>query len=195
MTADRDLGNVVAGDFVYNEIAPDLLNTGMLQREYDEVIKGLADNTRDGQLKSRLCALIFLISKLPRDAGADDGVRATAEMLADLLVEDLKNDGTKLRQEAPSMLKELIDAGKLMLVENEYLLQTREGATWNQDFNRRRAGIINDDSRLNDEREKLLREALDASLRSLNIAQGNSRQPRKLEISLSNARPARRRRH
>jgi|RhiMetdeSRZDD1v2_1073273.scaffolds.fasta_scaffold59081_5 hypothetical protein len=41
----------------------------MLQREYDEVIKGLADNTRDGQLKSRLCALIFLISKLPRDAG------------------------------------------------------------------------------------------------------------------------------
>ena len=87
--------------------------------------------------------------------------------LADLLVEDLKNDGSKLRQEVPVLLKELVDSGKLMLVENEYLLQTKEGANWNQDFNRRRGQILNDDSRLNDEREKLLREALDASLRSV----------------------------
>lgn len=190
-TATSDLGNVVAGDFIYNEIATDLLNTGMLQREYHETISELADTTREGQLKSRLCTLIFLISKLPRQAGADDGVRATAETLADLLVEDLKNDGAKLRQEVPALLKALVDAGKLMFVENdEYLLQTKEGANWNQDYNRRRGQILNDDSRLNDEREKLLREALDTSLRSLNIAQGNSRQPRKLEISLSNTRPA-----
>jgi hypothetical protein len=189
-TAKDDLGNVVAGDFIYNEIATDLLNTGMLQREYHETISELADKSREGQLKSRLCTLIFLISKLPRQAGADDGVRATAETLADLLVEDLKNDGARLRQEVPALLKELVDAGKLMLVENEYLLQTKEGANWNQDYNRRRGQILSDDSRLNDEREKLLREALDASFRSLNIAQGNSRQPRKLEISLSNTRPA-----
>jgi len=189
-TADRDLGNVVPADFIYNEIATDLLNTGMLQREYHEAIAELADKTREGQLKSRLCALIFLISKLPRDVGADDGVKATAETLADLLVEDLKSDGAKLRQEVPALLKELADKGKLMVVENEYLLQTREGANWNQDFNRRRGQILNDDHRLNDERETLLREALDAALRSLNIAQGNSRQPRKLEVSLSNTRPA-----
>jgi hypothetical protein len=189
-TANNDLGNVVPADFIYNEIATDLLNTGMLQREYHEIITQLTENGREGRLKSRLCALIFLISKLPREAGADDGVRATAETLADLLVEDLKNDGAKLRQEVPALLKALVDEGKLMLVENEYLLQTREGANWNQDYNRRRSQIINDESRLNDEREKLLREALDTSLRSLNIAQGNSRQPRKLEISLSNARPA-----
>ena len=93
-TAKDDLGNVVAADFIYNEIAADLLNTGMLQREYYETIAELADNSREGKLKSRLCALIFLISKLPREAGADDGVRATADTLADLLVEDLKNDGS-----------------------------------------------------------------------------------------------------
>jgi len=189
-TAKDDLGNVVAADFIYNEIAADLLNTGMLQREYHEAIAELADKRREGKLKSRLCALIFLISKLPREAGADDGVRATADTLADLLVEDLKNDGSKLRQEVPVLLKELVDSGKLMLVESEYLLQTKEGANWNQDFNRRRGQILNDDSRLNDEREKLLREALDASLRSVNIAQGNSRQARKLEVALSNTRPA-----
>ena len=77
-TAKDDLGNVVPADFIYNEIATDLFNTGMLQREYHETIAELADKSREGQLKSRLCALIFLISKLPREAGADDGVRATA---------------------------------------------------------------------------------------------------------------------
>jgi hypothetical protein len=189
-TADYDLGKVVAGDFIYNEIATDLLNTGMLQREYHEIISELADKTPKGQLKSRLCTLIFLVSKLPRQAGADDRVRATAEMLADLLVEDLKSDGAKLRQEIPTVLKELVDAGKLMLVDSEYLLQTKEGANWNQDYSRRRSQILNDDGRLNDEREKLLRAALDDSLKSLNIAQGTSRQPRKLEIALSNTRPA-----
>ena len=189
-TAQNDVGNIVAADFIYNEIATDLLNTGMLQREYHEAIAELADKSREGQLKSRLCALIFLISKLPREVGADDGVRATAETLADLLVEDLKNDGAKLRQEVPTLLQDLVDKGKLMVIENEYLLQTREGANWNQDYNRRRAQILNDDSRLNDEREKLLREVLDVSLRSLNIAQGTSRQTRKLEVSLSTARPA-----
>ena len=55
-----DLGNVVPADFIYNEIATDLLNTGMLQREYHEIIAELADNSREGQLKSRLCALDFL---------------------------------------------------------------------------------------------------------------------------------------
>jgi hypothetical protein len=189
-TAADDLGKVAAGDFIYDEIATDLLNTGMLQREYHEIISQLAGNGHDGRLKSRLCALIFLISKLPREAGADDGIRATAEMLADLLIEDLKNDSSKLRQEIPNLLKGLVDDGKLMLVENEYLLQTKEGANWNQDYNKRRSHILNDESRLNDERERLLREALDTALRSVNIIQGNSRQARKLEIALSSSRPA-----
>src|SRR5262249_39714383 len=140
-TANNELGNVVPADFIYKEIASDLLNTGMLQREYHETIAGLTNQGRDGQLKSRLCALIFLISKLRIEGAPDEGVRATAETLADLLVEDLKNDGAKLRQEVPALLKALVDEGKLMLVENEYLLQTREGANWNQDYNRRRSQI------------------------------------------------------
>ena len=58
------------------------------------------------RLSARLCGLIFLIRKLPRTAGADSGVRATPEMLADLLVSDLANDGTKLRKDVPVALLE-----------------------------------------------------------------------------------------
>jgi hypothetical protein len=60
---------------------------------------------------------------------------------------DLKSDRTKLEQQVPKLLKQLVDAGQLMPVEAEYRLQTREGARWTHDFNRRRTAALNDERR------------------------------------------------
>ena len=189
-SADKPLGDVVPADFIYDEISSDLLNTGHLQRDLHEIVTGQRDGSRSGILKSRLCALIYLIHQLPRTAGADDGVRATADALADLLVEDLKNDGTKYRQEIPKLLAELVATGKVMQVDEEFCLQTKEGANWNHDFNRRRTGILNDEQRLNSEREEILRQEVHGALRSVALQQGNSRQPRELELHISPSRPS-----
>ncbi|MBM3459549.1 MAG: BREX system P-loop protein BrxC, partial [Armatimonadetes bacterium] len=188
-TAERPLGSVVPADFIYDQKCAELLSTGMLQREYYEIIAALRDNTPAGALKSRLCALAFLIPHLPRSGGADDGVRATADTLADLLVEDLRQDGSRLRQEVPKLLGELVAGGKLMQVEDEYILQTREGADWNADFNKRRAGFLSDESGLSIKREELLQAALEQSLRSLSLAHGASRESRNLDKILSQTRP------
>lgn len=75
------------------------LNSGELEREYDEIIREQRDGTREGDLRSSLCALVFLIGKLPRKPPADDGVRANVETLVDLLVADLKADRPKLEQQ------------------------------------------------------------------------------------------------
>ncbi len=187
-SADLDVGNVVSGDFIYDEISTDLLNTGVLQREYHEIIVGQRDKTNDGVLKSRLCALVFLIHQLPRKPGADDGIRATAENLADLLVQDLGKDGPKLRAQVPKLLEELTSRGKLMLVDNEYCLQTREGAVWNHEFNKQRSTILNDEPRLSAAREQVLQEALAVALKPVSLQQGTSRQPRKLTWELSTTR-------
>jgi hypothetical protein len=188
-TAEKPVGTVVPADFIYDQISTDLLNTGELEREYDEIIRKQRDGTAQGDLRSRLCALIFLIGKLPRTAGADDGVRATVETLADLLVADLAKDGTTLRQEIPTALKQLVDTGQLMVVDTEYRLQTREGAKWTHDFNRRRASVLNDDTRINARREELLREAVGQALRPVSLQQGASHQSRKLFSELSTAKP------
>ncbi|MBU0486253.1 MAG: BREX system P-loop protein BrxC, partial [Proteobacteria bacterium] len=87
-TSDQSLGHVVPGDFIYDQKASDLLNTGILPRQYHETIMALRDNTPEGTLKSRLCALMFLIAQLPRTGGADDGVRSDTDTLADLLIQD-----------------------------------------------------------------------------------------------------------
>jgi hypothetical protein len=188
-TAGASVGTVVPADFIYDQISTDLLNSGELEREYDEIIRRQRDGSKDGDLRSSLCALIFLIGKLPRTPGADDGVRATAETLVDLLVSDLEKDRAKLEQQVPKLLKQLVDAGQLMPVETEYRLQTREGARWTHDFNRRRTAALNDDQRINSKRSELLRDGTKQALKPVSLQQGTSRQSRKLVFELSSSRP------
>ncbi len=179
-TADAPLGTVVPADFLFEEISPNLLQTGVLLREIDEIIRGQDNGTEDGRLKSRICALVFFIRKLPREAAVDIGVRATSEMLADLLVEDLERDGTALRVKIPQLLEELVAQGALMKVEAEYSLQTKESSEWEQEYRTREAKILNDLTRLASKRTQMLSAACQGALSSLKPAQGLSKEPRKL---------------
>ena len=188
-TAAAAVGTVVPADFIYDQISTDLLNSGELEREYDEIIRKQRDGSADGDLRSSLCALIFLIGKLPRTPGADDGVRANAETLVDLLVCNLKSDRPRLEQQVPRQLKHLVETGQLMAVETEYRLQTREGAVWTHEFNRRRTAALNDDARINGKRAELLRDGSKQALKPVSLQQGNSGTSRKLAFELSSSRP------
>ena len=188
-SAEKPLGNVVPADFIYDQIAIDLLNTGVLLNEHHQSVLGFRDGTSSGDLKSRLCALLFLISQLPRSAGADDGVRANPETLADLLVEDLKNDGSNLRQSIPNLLADLVAQGKVMQIESEYMLQTREGTRWTHEYQKYYAQYFKDDILLGEERESALKESLQGVVHGLTLNHGVSKQPRKLEAVISSSAP------
>lgn len=179
-TADQPLGTVVPADFLFDEISPNLLQSGVLLREIDEIIRKQDDGSADGHLKSRLCALIFLIRKLPREAAIDSGVRASADALADLLVEDLSKDGTDLRIRIPQLLDELVANGTLMKVESEYSLQTKESSELEQEFRSRETKLLNDATRMSSKRSLLLSAACQGAISSVKLAQGKSKEPRKL---------------
>jgi len=179
--ADRPVETVVGGDSIYWVKATDLLQTGILQPKIDEMIRKLDDGSADGRLSARICALVFLINKLPREAGADAGVRATADVLADLLVEDLKAGSAELRKKVPELLQALFQAGQLMVVDEEYRLQTPESASWDAEFKKNFNRIVNDDARIAGERADLLR-AECADLKNLKVIQGNSKVARKIEL-------------
>lgn len=179
-TADAPLGTVVAADFLFDEISPNLLQTGVLLREIDEIIRRQDDGSENGRLKSRLCALVFIIRKLPREAAVDIGVRANPEMLADLLVEDLARDGTRLRSLIPGLLEELVTQGALMKVDDEYSLQTKESSEWEQEFRNRETKLINDTARMASKRGQLLAAVCQQALGSIKPMHGKCKVPRKL---------------
>src|SRR6266849_2944252 len=109
--ADSPIGTVVAGDVIYNHLKVDMLQSSVLLRDVAAIIEKLDDGTSDGKVRSRLCAAIFLIGKLPVDGVAANGIRANVASLADLLVEDVTDVSANatLRQSIPHLLQGLVN--------------------------------------------------------------------------------------
>ncbi len=181
--ADYTIGTVVAGDVIYHHLKADMLQSSMLLRDVATTIEKLDDGTPDGKMRSRLCAAIFLIGKLPIDGVAATGMRANVATLADLLVEDVTDVSANatLRQSIPHLLQGLVGSGALMQVGDEYRLQTRESAEWETDYQRRRIRIRADDSRIASDRTTAFQSAITVALKSVALTQGLSKTPRKFE--------------
>ena len=180
--AEKSLGTVMPADFIFNQLQPDLLRTGVLLREIDETVRNLDDGSPEGELAKRICGLVFLIRKLPREEVADIGVRATPETLADLLISDLANDGATLRKEIPQILDKLVDEGKLIKIDEEYSLQTRESSEWGREFRNRQTKLNNDLTALSSKRSSLLIAACSDALNGIKLLQGKCKAARKLSI-------------
>ena len=189
--AARPVGTVVGADIIYDQQKSAMLQSGVLLRE----VAGMIDDQRrngsaDGDLRARLCALIFLIGELPTDGVAVTGVRATSETLADLLVEDLTAGSGVLRQQIPPLLQQLVDDGTLMLVGGEYRLQTKESAEWEKDYRIRRSRILGDETRIASDRITEFRNAIQKDLKGIKLLQGASKTPRRFDLTFGDTLPA-----
>jgi hypothetical protein len=187
LVAERPLGAIIPADFIYDQQVNELVNSGEMQKRFQEIIE--EQKTRpEGTLRSRICALVFLINKLPRE-GADTGVRATPEHLADLLTDDLSNSATELRAKVPALVQELANDGVLMEIEGEYRLQTTEGAAWESEFRKRRASILNSEPQIAAERGQLLSKAIQTELAGVNVLHGQAKVKRKVAVHQGMAPP------
>lgn len=178
--SERPLGAIVAADELFEALAPEMVNTGVLLREINERI--IQVGRTNGELAQRICGLVFLVGKLKRESGADIGVRATKDHLADLLIDDLSADNGKLRSEVEADLKKLADQGVLMPVGDEYRLQTREGSEWDREFRNRQTKLNNDDAAIQFKRDQLLYGEVDRTVRAIKVIQGAAKEPRQFLI-------------
>ena len=185
--AERPLGHAVPADFIYRQQRGAMLQNGVLLRELDQTIEEQSDGSPDGDLRRRICGLIFCISRIPADD--ETGLRPIGEFIADLMVEDLVNGGATTRARVPDELEKLVDAKVLMKIDDEYRLQTREAAEWERDFSEREARIRGDAIRIEDERSQKLRRAVEQHLGSPQIVHGQSKAPRKAELHITDNEP------
>lgn len=185
--AERPLGTVIAADFLFDNLRPDLLQQGVLLPELHNRLLDLerpgSENPEEERLLARICGLVFLLRRLPREGGLDLGIRATAEVLADLLVEDLAADGARLRAEMPRLLRRLVDEKRLLVeIDREYLLQTREGAEWDREFRERQAHLANQAEEIQRERTNRFATATQEVARTVRLQQGVAKEARKLAL-------------
>jgi hypothetical protein len=182
-TGERPLGSVVPADELYDALAPEMVNTGVLLRELNERITRIgADGTEANRLRQRLCGLVFLIGRLPREGGSDIGVRASPAHLADLLVDDLGANNGALRDKVQSALRKLADDGTLMQVGDEYRLQTREGSEWDKEYRNVLTKLNNDEVTVQTERERYVYAELSKSVDGVRLMQGKAKEVRRLNV-------------
>ncbi len=184
-TANEPLGHVVPGDFLYDQIAPNLVSTAQLPKEVYENVQKFAAADADGQLKAKLLKLIYLINKLPADAAMDLGLKATEDVLADLLVTDLSAGSSELRKTLPTLLDQLQNKDRLVMAlaggaGTEYRLQTRESSAWYDEYRAQEADFKSSPQRIEQKRAELLKARYGEVLRKVRVTQGKDNVDRKL---------------
>ena len=187
-TAEQPVGHIVPGDFIYGQNASDLLQSAVLSKEVYETIQKLSNSIiPDEQLQGRLLSLVFLIGKLPTDDIADIGVRATDDMLADLLVEDISKGSSELRTRIPDLMEKLQANGIVMAMDTrhgkEYRLQTQESSAWHETYRNQEADLVGNSQRVEQEREDLFHKFVNQKISKVRLAQGNCKEPRQVLIS------------
>lgn len=186
VTADKPLGHVVTGDFIYGQIAPNLLQTGVISKDVYETIARLGVGDEEEKLQSKILALAYLIGKLPSGTPNESGIRATESVIADLLVEDLSLGSTELRKQVPIQLDTLQIIGVLMPMsaggETEYRLQTQESSQWYDTYRQQEADIAGNPQRIETERDDLLTRRARQAAREIRLTQGKSRESRTLTL-------------
>jgi len=184
-TADQPLGHVVSGDFLYDQIAADLVSTAQLSKEVFENVQRFAAGDTQDQLKARSLKLIYLINKLPPDAALETGLKATGDVLADLLVTDLSAGSSDLRKLLPGLLVELQDKDRLIMAlagstGTEYRLQTRESSAWHDELRAQEAELVAAPQRVEQKRAELFKARFADVLKKVRILQGKDNVERRL---------------
>jgi hypothetical protein len=188
-SAEHELGFVTPASALYTALAPALVNTGVLLNELHTRIESLVDGTIEGLLRHDLCGLVFLISRLPRETGLDLGIRATASILADLMVNDVTKDSGPFRKQVADTLEGLAESGTLMRLKDEYRLQTTEGAEWDRAFRERRASVNQNETEIAISRDQLLGDAVRKAVGEVRLRHGHSKLPRSLAVHTGDQEP------
>jgi hypothetical protein len=177
--ADHPLGHAVASDFLYDRFSEDAYTAGLLPEETRGRITKLQAGKAGEKLKARVLMLVYMLGLIERDAD-HHGVRASADAIADLLVEDLAN-GAELRRSVPEALEALEVDGAVIQLNNVWRLQTRESAEWETAYRTEERALAGRASDIVRERNQALEAALSAALSgAAAVIQGRSTVTRKI---------------
>jgi hypothetical protein len=160
--ADKPLGHAVPADFLYGRFATDAFNLGILPNETRNRIETLQGGTGSDPLKARILMLIYMLGRISGDA-EQHGVRATPEILADLLTADLAGEAD-LRRRVPLLLQELNTDGSVIEIGGEWKLQTKESADWETTYRAEEKVVLADQTTLSRLRREILDKIVDIKL-------------------------------
>lgn len=185
---DAPLGHIVGGDFIYDEIRMRLRQSSQISAETANAIDRL-DGAKDdrSRLKARALKAVFLLTRITNASAQETGLHTDAQSIADILVDDLTGHSAALRGEVKAVLEELVDKDRLLMRVSaggleEYRLQTKESADWFAYQRSEEDALRSDPSTYESKIREQLMQLAGEQVRKLAIAQGASREIRRLKL-------------
>lgn len=187
--ANEEFGGVVPADFVFDQKQQQLLQNALLLNETNNLITERKVKGGDAKLEGRILSIVFLIDHLPKDSPSGR-IKSDENTIADLLLDNLNDNSDKFRNKIKDLVKKLVEEKILMPVNDEFKLQTKVGAEWEQEFMSQVIKLQNsgDDQIQRIRKEKIIGFFKDKT-KTINILHGVSKQKREFEIWDKQERP------
>ena len=180
--ADKDLGIIVPADLIFEQKQSQLLQNALLLNETNNLIEGRKSKGGDTALEGRILSVVFLIDQLPKDT-TGSRLKSDENTIAELLIDNLNESSDKFRIKIKDLIKKLVSEKVLMPVDDEFKLQTKVGAEWEQEYtvHAQKIGGSGDDQIQSLRKEKIIAFFNDKT-KTINILQGVSKQKRDFDI-------------
>ena len=180
--AHRDLGQIIPADYIFTQIRSELILSGLLSNDASNLIQGKKALGGDAELEGRILSAVFLLDRIT-SASSSSGLKANENTIADLLIDDLNVGSDVLRNKVNELVGQLVNENNLMAVGDEFKLQTKMGAEWEQEFSSQfiRLNSTGDDQIQSHRREKILNYVKEKT-RGIHVTQGVSRIPREFDL-------------
>lgn len=180
--AEKEVGFVVAADFIFTQTRADLIQAGLLLNDTSNLIQGKKAQGNDEEIEGRILSAVFLLDQITSNI-SDTGIKSNDNTIADLLIDNLNVNSDVFRTKVKVLIKKLVEEKVLMPINDEYKLQTKIGAEWEQEFTKQYIKLNNSGE---DQIQSLRRERMVAHIkdktRGINVSQGSSRMVRDFEL-------------
>jgi hypothetical protein len=180
--ADRDLGQIVPGDLIFEQKQAQLLQNALLLNETNNLIEGRKSQGGDSALEGRILSVVFLIDQLPKDTSGKR-LKSDENTIAELLLDNLNEASDKFRTKVKELIAKLADEKVLMPVGDEFKLQTKVGQEWEQEYTQQAQKLAGSGEDLIQglRKEKIVKYFKDKT-NTISVIQGVSRQNREFEL-------------
>ena len=188
--ADHTVGELIPGDFIFEQKQQQLLqNARLLNDTYNLITQKKAGN-KDEQLQGRVLSIAFLLDQLPTDLPG--GIpKSNKEVMADLLFSDLTKSSDDFRRDVSTAVDALVEQQLLMPLGDEYKMQTKAGQEWEKEYTAQLQKIIaQGDDKLQTERNLRITKVFEQYTKSIRLNQGDAAVPRETTIHTGNHRPS-----
>ena len=180
--AENEIGYIIPADFIFTQTRTDLIQAGLLLNDTSNLIQGKKALGGDEEIEGRILSAVFLLDKITSNI-SDTGLKSNGNFIADLLIENLNANSDSFRTKVKELIKKLVDEKVLMPINDEYKLQTKIGAEWEQEFTKQYIKLNNSgDDQIQSLRKEKMVAHFKEKTKGISVTQGVSRIVRDFEL-------------